>query len=94
MSSCTLIALARPTFDVAAAERFYNSARALLADLGATINGPTSLIMTPEDTVSAEASLMHLSPMHLRQFLCSRELRVKFYYGRFANLVRLGIVYF
>ena len=57
MNSCTLIALARPTFDVAAAERFYDSARALLTDLGATINGPTSLIMTPEDTASAEANL-------------------------------------
>ncbi len=57
MSSCTLIALARPTFDVAAAERFYDSARTLLTDLGATINGPTSLVMTPEDTASAEANL-------------------------------------
>ena len=57
MSSCTLIALARPTFDVAAAEKFYSQARALLNDLGATINGPTALVMTPEDTASAEANL-------------------------------------
>ena len=43
MSSCTLIALARPTFDVAAAEKFYGQARELLSELGATINGPKSL---------------------------------------------------
>lgn len=58
MSSCTLIALARPTFDVVAAQRFYDSARALLTDLGATINGPTALVMTPEDTTNAEANLV------------------------------------
>ncbi|MEY4198051.1 MAG: hypothetical protein RLZZ477_636, partial [Actinomycetota bacterium] len=57
MSSCTLIPLARPTFDVAAAQKFFDSARALLTDVGATINGPTSLVMTPEDTASAEANL-------------------------------------
>ena len=57
MSSCTLIPLARPTFDVAAAQKFFDSARALLTEVGATINGPTSLVMTPEDTASAEANL-------------------------------------
>jgi hypothetical protein len=59
MSSCTLIPLARPTFDVAAAQRFFDGARAVLTDVGATINGPTTLVMTPEDTVSAEANLKH-----------------------------------
>ena len=57
MSSCTLIPLARPTFDVVAAQKFFDSARTLLTDIGATINGPTSLVMTPEDTASAEANL-------------------------------------
>ena len=57
MSSCTLIPLARPTFDVAAAQKFFDSARVLLTEVGATINGPTSLVMTPEDTASAEANL-------------------------------------
>ncbi|MEN9293997.1 MAG: hypothetical protein RIT31_762, partial [Actinomycetota bacterium] len=65
MSSCTLIALARPTFDVAAAEKFYNQARALLNDLGATINGPTALVMTPEDTASAEANLNHDEKLYI-----------------------------
>lgn len=57
MNSCTLIALARPTFDVAAAEKFYSQARELLTELGATINGPSNLVMTPEDTASAEVNL-------------------------------------
>ena len=57
MSSCTLIPLARPTFDVAAAQKFFDSARDLLGEIGASINGPTSLVMTPEDTASAEANL-------------------------------------
>ena len=55
MSSCTLIPLARPTFDVLAAQKFFDSARDLLSEMGATVNGPTSLVMTPEDTASAEA---------------------------------------
>ena len=65
MSTCTLIALARPTFDVAAAEKFYGQARALLNDLSATINGPTALVMTPEDTASAEANLNHDEKLYI-----------------------------
>ena len=65
MSSCTLIALARPTFDVAAAEKFYGQARALLTELGATINGPANLVMTPEDTASAEANLNHDEKLYI-----------------------------
>ena len=65
MSSCTLIPLARPTFDVAAAQRFFDGARAVLSDVGATINGPTSLVMTPEDTASAEANLKHDEKLYI-----------------------------
>jgi len=57
MKSCTLIALARPTFQVDAAQKFFDQARALLTNLGITINGPTNLVMTPEDTDSAKANL-------------------------------------
>jgi hypothetical protein len=57
MASCTLIPLARPTFDVSAAQKFFDSARDLLSEIGATVNGPTTLVMTPEDTASAEANL-------------------------------------
>ncbi|MFM7359401.1 MAG: hypothetical protein ACKO1Z_00065, partial [Actinomycetota bacterium] len=57
MSSCTLIALARPTFQVDAAQKFFNEARALIESLGVTLNGPENLVMTPEDTEAAKASL-------------------------------------
>ncbi|NBY51780.1 MAG: hypothetical protein EBQ55_04395, partial [Actinobacteria bacterium] len=65
MSSCTLIPLARPTFDVAAAQRFLDGARDVLTEVGATINGPTSLVMTPEDTASAEANLKHDEKLYI-----------------------------
>lgn len=57
MARCTLIALARPTFDVAAAQRNFDAARSLLIELGETVEGPTTLVMTPEDTARAEAAL-------------------------------------
>jgi hypothetical protein len=57
MSSCTLISLARPTFDVAAAERIHRAARGLLEELGATVNGPDSLVMTAAATEEAKKSL-------------------------------------
>lgn len=57
MKSCTLIALARPTFQVDAAQKFFDQARALLEGLGVTVNGPTNLVMTAEDTESAKANL-------------------------------------
>ena len=98
MSGCTLIALARPTFDVAAAERFYDSARALLTDLGATINGPTSLIMTPEDTASAEANLNRDEKLYIlfnasfadasAAISLLSKVKVKFYSGQFVNSER------
>ncbi|MFM8192975.1 MAG: hypothetical protein ACKN9L_05490, partial [Actinomycetota bacterium] len=65
MSSCTLIPLARPTFDVAAAQKFFDGARQVLTDVGATINGPTSLVMTPEDTASAEANLKNDEKLYI-----------------------------
>jgi L-arabinose isomerase len=65
MSSCTLIPLARPTFDVAAAQRFFDGARAVLTDVGATINGPTTLVMTPEDTANAEANLKNDEKLYI-----------------------------
>ena len=57
MSSCTLIALARPTFQVDAAQKFFDDARTLIESLGVTVNGPTNLVMTPEDTQAAKDSL-------------------------------------
>jgi hypothetical protein len=52
-----LVALARPTFDVAAAEKTYRSARALLEELGATLSGPENLVMTPDETEDAKKRL-------------------------------------
>ena len=57
MSSCTLIALARPTFQVDAAQDFFDEARRLVESLGVTVNGPKNLVMTPEDTQAAKDSL-------------------------------------
>jgi hypothetical protein len=57
MSSATLIALARPTFQVDAAQGFFDQARELIESLGVTLNGPENLVMTPEDTEAAKAKL-------------------------------------
>ncbi len=52
MSTVALVALARPTFDLACAQANFDSARALLADLGATVVGPAELVMTVEDVAA------------------------------------------
>lgn len=52
MSTVALIALARPTFDLACAQANFDSARALLLELGAQVVGPAELIMTPEDVAA------------------------------------------
>lgn len=48
-----LIAVARPTFDLPAAQRFFDQARDLLASLGAEVLGFEKLITTPEDCDAA-----------------------------------------
>ena len=45
-----LIPVARPTFDVPTAQRFFDEAKDLLASLGAEIITPGELVMTPEQT--------------------------------------------
>ena len=52
MSRVALVALARPTFDLAIAERNFQGARNLLAELGAEVVGPADLVMTPEDVAA------------------------------------------
>jgi hypothetical protein len=52
MSTVALVALARPTFDLACAQANFDSARALLKDLGATVVGPAELVMTVEDVAA------------------------------------------
>ena len=52
MSTVALVALARPTFDLACAQANFDSARALLQELGATVVGPAELVMTVEDVAA------------------------------------------
>lgn len=54
MKSVALLALARPTFDLAYAERNFQGARKLLQDLGVQVVGPEQLVMTPEDVQAAQ----------------------------------------
>ena len=54
MKSVALLALARPTFDLAYAERNFQGARSLLQELGVKVVGPEQLVMTPEDVAAAE----------------------------------------
>ena len=53
MKSVALLALARPTFDLAYAERNFQGARSLLQELGVKVVGPEQLVMTPEDVQAA-----------------------------------------
>jgi L-fucose isomerase-like protein len=57
MTRVVCIPTARPTFVVAAAEERAGAARALLAELGAEVAGPTGLVMTPGDVEAAAAYL-------------------------------------
>ena len=50
MTKIALIPVARPTFDVAMAERFFAEAKELLISLGADLVTPNELVMTPEQT--------------------------------------------
>jgi L-fucose isomerase-like protein len=52
-----LIPTARPTFATETAQQRADAARGLLAELGADVVGPTSLVMTPQDLEAAAAEL-------------------------------------
>jgi hypothetical protein len=62
MSTVALVALARPTFDLTCAQANFDSARALLTELGATVVGPKDLVMTVEDVqaVTLPAADLHI----------------------------------
>ena len=53
MAKVAMVALARPTFDLACAQANFDSATALLRDLGAEVVGPAELIQTPADVAAA-----------------------------------------
>ena len=52
MSTVALVALARPTFDLGCAQANFDSARALLTELGAHVVGPAELVMTVDDVAA------------------------------------------
>ena len=54
MTKVSLVALARPTFDVEVAQRNFDSAKSLLRELDADLSGPENLIMTPDDVAQAK----------------------------------------
>ena len=54
MTTVALVALARPTFDLTIAQANFDSARNLLKELGATVVGPSELVMTVEDVAAVK----------------------------------------
>ncbi len=53
MTKVAVVALARPTFDLACAQANFTAATALLRELGAEVVGPAELIQTPDDVAAA-----------------------------------------
>ncbi len=54
MSRVALVALARPTFDLACAQANFDAAQVLLNELGAEVVGPNHLIQSPEDVAAVK----------------------------------------
>ena len=68
MSTVALVALARPTFDLACAQANFDSARALLTELGATVVGPTELVMTVDDVAAVQLPRADLHILFMASF--------------------------
>ena len=68
MSTVALVALARPTFDLACAQVNFDSARALLTELGATVVGPSELVMTVEDVAAVQLPHADLHILFMASF--------------------------
>jgi len=68
MSTVALVALARPTFDLACAQANFDSARALLTELGATVVGPSELVMTVEDVAAVQLPHADLHILFMASF--------------------------
>jgi L-fucose isomerase-like protein len=68
MKKVSLVALARPTFDVETAQRNFDAARALLKDLGAEVSGPDFLLMTPEDVAKTSISSSDIHILFMASF--------------------------
>ena len=68
MSTVALVALARPTFDLTCAQANFDSARSLLIELGATVVGPTELVMTVEDLAAVKLPAADLHILFMASF--------------------------
>lgn len=68
MATVALVAMARPTFDVEQAQANFDSARALLRELGAELTGPDSLVMTVDDLAAVTISKADLHILFMASF--------------------------
>ena len=68
MSTVALVALARPTFDLACAQANFDSARHLLLELGAQVVGPEHLLMTTEDVAAVTLPAFDLPILFMASF--------------------------
>ncbi|QLL24561.1 hypothetical protein DLE04_02360 [Actinobacteria bacterium IMCC26103] len=68
MSTVALVALARPTFDLTCAQANFDSARALLIELGATVVGPDQLVMTVDDVAAVKLPSADLHILFMASF--------------------------
>ena len=68
MSTVALVALARPTFDLAYAQANFDSARLLLLELGAQVVGPEHLLMTAEEVAGVTLPAFDLPILFMASF--------------------------
>ncbi|MBV5280789.1 MAG: hypothetical protein J0651_06070, partial [Actinobacteria bacterium] len=68
MSTVALVAFARPTFDLTCAQANFDSARALLIELGATVVGPPELVMTVDDVAAVKLPNADLHILFMASF--------------------------
>ena len=68
MSTVAFVALARPTFDLESARSNFESAKALLRQLGATLVGPEDLVMTVEDLAAVKIPQADLHILFMASF--------------------------
>ena len=71
MPTAVRIASARPTFDVAVAQRHVDAAAELLRDLGAEVHRPANLVMTPEHVEDARRTLHRVDAHDLVVHACA-----------------------
>jgi hypothetical protein len=65
MTTCSFTAMARPTFDIQAAQQFMDEARALLTDLKIDFVGFDKLVMTPDDALLAAHFIQPDAKFHI-----------------------------